>query len=351
MSEQAFQSESNSLRHHITSNLIAASAGTGKTYQLASRYIALLVLGAKPEEIIALTFTRKAAGEFRNRILHALAEGACDKRDKGTGRNELAVRVWDVLSGLTIDEKGKAVEASNPVPLLPVTAALVKLAAEEHCYPEDLYNHSPELQAYYGFPKTDAKTFSRLLREMVSVLGKLRLTTIDSFFASLVATNSMELGMNSATPLDPADESRVQAATIRDYLDSQGAEEHTREEFLRIFSSLTGGVGNKTQSQIGAELNNFLKLYRELPTGTQWGDAAAFGDETLLNVASDAEMEEYKAAATTLRALLRSYKYLPATPGLRTQLDNLDLHFYFNGRKRMVDCEKFTNLNKRDIRQ
>ena len=323
MTKQAFQSESNSLRHHITSNLIAASAGTGKTYQLASRYITLLVLGARPEEIIALTFTRKAAGEFRNRILHALAEGACDKRDKNTGRNELAVRVWDVLSGLTIDETGKAVEASNPVPLLPATAALVRLAEEQHCYPEDLYNNSPELQGYYGFPRTDARTFSRLLREMVSVLGKLRLTTIDSFFASLVATNSMELGMNNASPLDPADESRVQASTIRDYLDSQGAEEHTREEFLRLFSSLTGGAGNRTQSQINAELNNFLKLYRELPTGTTWGDAAAFGDETLLKVASDAEMEEYKAAATTLRSLLRNYKYLPTTKGLRNQLDNL----------------------------
>ncbi len=323
MSEQVFRYESNSLRHHVTSNLIAASAGTGKTYQLASRYIALLVLGARPEEIIALTFTRKAAGEFRNRILHALAEGACDKRDKATGRNELTVRVWDVLSGLTIDENGKAIEAANPVPLLPVTAALVKLAEAEHCYPEDLYNHSQELRDYYGFPKTEAKTYARLLQETVAVLGKLRLTTLDSFFSSLVATNSLELGMNCAAPLDPADESRVQASTIRDYLDAQGAEEHSREEFLRIFSSLTGGVGNKTQSQISAELKSFLKLYRELPTGTRWGDAAAFGKETQLNVASDAEMEEYKAAAATLRDLLRNYKYLPATKGLRTQLSDL----------------------------
>lgn len=323
MSEQVSRYESNSLRHHVTSNLIAASAGTGKTYQLASRYIALLVLGARPEEIIALTFTRKAAGEFRNRILHALAEGACDKRDNDTGRNELAVRVWDVLSGLTIDKNGKAIEAANPVPLLPVTAALVKLAEAEHCYPEDLYNNNQELRDYYGFPKTDAKTFARLLKEMVAVLGKLRLTTIDSFFSSLVATNSLELGMNSAAPLDPADESRVQASTIRDYLDAQGAEEHSREEFLRIFSSLTGGVGNKTQSQISAELKSFLKLYRELPTGTKWGDAAAFGEETQLNVATDAEMEEYKAAAATLRSLLRNYKYLPATNGLRNQLNAL----------------------------
>lgn len=323
MTEQDFKYETNSLHHHVTSNLIAASAGTGKTYQLASRYIALLVLGAKPEEIIALTFTRKAAGEFRNRILHALAEGACNKCDKITGRNELAVRVWDVLSGLSLDENKKVIKASNPIPLLPVTAAVVRLAEEHNCYPEELYNNSKELQRYYGFDKTDAPTFARLLKEMVAVLSKLRLTTIDSFFSSLVATNSMELGMNSAAPLDPADEPRVQATTIRDYLDAQGAEETSRQEFLRIFSSLTKGVGNKTQSQINSELKNFLKLYRDLPANTTWGDAAAFGDQTRLNIASDAELEEYRSAAATLRALVRNDKRLITNQTLRNQLGEL----------------------------
>lgn len=323
MTEQDFKYKTNSLHYHVTSNLIAASAGTGKTYQLASRYIALLVLGARPEEIIALTFTRKAAGEFRNRILHALAEGACNKCDKVTGRNELAVRVWDVLSGLSFDENKKVIEASNPVPLLPVAAAVVKLAEEHNCYPEELYNRSQELQRYYGFDKTDAPTFARLLKEMVAVLSKLKLTTIDSFFSSLVATNSMELGMNSAAPLDPADELKVQATTIRDYLDSQGAEENSRQEFLRIFSSLTKGVGNKAQSQIYSELKNFLKLYRDLPANATWGDAAAFGDQTRLNVASDAELEEYRAAAATLRALIRNDKFLITTQTLRNQLGEL----------------------------
>ena len=62
--------------HHkqISGNLIAASAGTGKTYQLTSRFVALLALGARPEKMIALTFTKKAAGEFRNRIFRALFE-------------------------------------------------------------------------------------------------------------------------------------------------------------------------------------------------------------------------------------------------------------------------------------
>ena len=71
------ETNQNALIYHTTSSLISASAGTGKTYQLASRYIALLMLGVAPEKIIALTFTKKAAGEFRSRILHALAEGAC----------------------------------------------------------------------------------------------------------------------------------------------------------------------------------------------------------------------------------------------------------------------------------
>lgn len=314
MSETNSRFPKEHLQYHVTSNIIAASAGTGKTYQLASRYIALLVLGVKPEEIIALTFTRKAAGEFRNRILHALAEGACNKCNEKTGRNELTVRVWDVLSGYSVksQEYGdwEVIPASNPVALLPVTEALVRFAASLKQYPEELYNESASLQAYYKIPPVNAATFARLLREMVIVLSRLRLTTIDSFFTSLVTTNSMELGMNSAAPLDPADEPRVQAAAIRDYLDAQGAEEHSRDEFLRMFHCLTQGVGNRTLSRIASELKSFLKLYHELPKTSRWGDATAFGDTTQLNVASDAELEEYQSTARLLRELTNAHSDL-----------------------------------------
>ena len=54
--------------------LIAASAGSGKTYQLVRRYLHLLALGVEPESIVAMTFTRKAAGEFFGRILTRLAK-------------------------------------------------------------------------------------------------------------------------------------------------------------------------------------------------------------------------------------------------------------------------------------
>ncbi len=58
--------------------LIRASAGAGKTYQLATRYLSLLRLGAEPGRILATTFTRKAAGEIFGRILNRLAKALED---------------------------------------------------------------------------------------------------------------------------------------------------------------------------------------------------------------------------------------------------------------------------------
>ena len=60
--------------------LIRASAGSGKTYQLALRVIRLLVANQSPESILATTFTRKAAGEILVRILQRMAEAStCPK--------------------------------------------------------------------------------------------------------------------------------------------------------------------------------------------------------------------------------------------------------------------------------
>jgi ATP-dependent exoDNAse (exonuclease V) beta subunit len=58
--------------------MILASAGSGKTYALTNRFVRLLALGAQPERIVALTFTRKAAGEFFDEILKKLAHAARD---------------------------------------------------------------------------------------------------------------------------------------------------------------------------------------------------------------------------------------------------------------------------------
>ncbi|MBX3660189.1 MAG: UvrD-helicase domain-containing protein [Ramlibacter sp.] len=47
---------------------VEACAGAGKTWMLVSRMLRALLAGAKPHEILAITFTKKAAGEMRERL-------------------------------------------------------------------------------------------------------------------------------------------------------------------------------------------------------------------------------------------------------------------------------------------
>ena len=114
---------------------LLASAGSGKTWQLTSRYLQLIAGGALPASILASTFTRAAAGEIRDRILVRLARAASNEKD----RAELA----DALD-------------------------------------------APEL--------TGERVLS-LLADVARSLHQMQIRTLDSFFASVATAFALELGL------------------------------------------------------------------------------------------------------------------------------------------------------------
>ncbi len=72
---------------------LKASAGSGKTFALSVRFLALLFKGANPSEILTLTFTKKATAEMKERILDYLKilqkENFEDEKEKEKSQNIL----------------------------------------------------------------------------------------------------------------------------------------------------------------------------------------------------------------------------------------------------------------------
>jgi ATP-dependent helicase/nuclease subunit A len=130
--------------------LLQAPAGSGKTTVLVCRLLALLASVDEPEEVLAITFTRKAAAEMRQRVLEALrraASGAHDDRIEAPfGRaawRHVQQRGWGLLESparlriMTIDafclslcaqlpiasRSGLQLEVATPANMLYIAAA------------------------------------------------------------------------------------------------------------------------------------------------------------------------------------------------------------------------------------
>ena len=70
-------------RRHV---VVEACAGAGKTWMLVARIVRALLDGAPPQEILAITFTRKAAGEMRTRLADWLREFAAMEPEAAAGQ-------------------------------------------------------------------------------------------------------------------------------------------------------------------------------------------------------------------------------------------------------------------------
>ena len=106
VSSDAFYAVACDPRRHV---VVEACAGAGKTWMLVSRILRALLDGAEPQDILAITFTRKAAGEMRERLNHWLSAFSTD-----VGK--------DADRALALQQRG--LDAATAQALLPTLAGL-----------------------------------------------------------------------------------------------------------------------------------------------------------------------------------------------------------------------------------
>ena len=224
--------------------MILASAGSGKTYALTNRYVRLLAHGAKSERIAALTFTRKAAGEFFDEILKKLAGAAGDE------------------------------------------AVAKKLAVE--------------IEA----PGMLSADFLKLLRVVTEAMHRLNLGTLDSFFARVVRAFPLELGLAGDFEVLQEHTARLERRRVLRRMFAHTEGDTARQDFIEAFKRATFGTEEK---RLGTRLDAFLDEHAEVflaaPDAAAWGHAERIwpaGSEWL----AAAEGKKRTAAAAVLKAAL-----------------------------------------------
>jgi ATP-dependent helicase/nuclease subunit A len=210
----------------VTSSFIVqAPAGAGKTELLTRRYLALLATVAEPESILAITFTRKAAAEMRERILGALRSVARPDPDRPVHAQTLALaraalaaderRGWNLL-GQPERLRIRTIDALNLglARRLPVLSGLgASLGIEEDA--RELYREAAE-RLLSHLPQGIAR-----YREAVATLLAHVDNRVDRFVELVV---EMLARREAWLPLLPGDvEDPVDEASFREALESSRA--------------------------------------------------------------------------------------------------------------------------------
>jgi len=114
--------------------LVQAPAGSGKTELLIQRYLALLGIVERPERVLAMTFTRKAAAEMRERIIDALraAAAASPGSEQPGSTSDHAAKTRALAAAIDHRHLGKAIAGQ------PKFSGKHSIAAAQ-CQPTDRY--------------------------------------------------------------------------------------------------------------------------------------------------------------------------------------------------------------------
>lgn len=205
----------------IGHEMILASAGAGKTYALTHRFVKLLAHGARPERIVALTFTRKAAGEFFEEILKKLARAASDA------------------------------------------------------------DYARKLAAEIDVPAAGRGDFLGLLRGVVEAMPRLNLGTLDGFFARVVRAFPRELGIEGEFEvLDAAGAQRERRRVLRRMFTAGGEPDAAQREFIEAFKRATFGAEEKRPAAVlGRFLDEHSATLLAAPCAAQWGGAGRIWPE------------------------------------------------------------------------
>jgi ATP-dependent exoDNAse (exonuclease V) beta subunit len=193
--------------------MLVANAGSGKTYELTTRMVRLLALGVDPRKIAALTFTKKAAGEFLDEVFLRLAEAAIDSE-------KLKKLSEDIKQSIT----------------------------REECL--------------------------KLLEKLSSHCGSLNMGTIDSLFARIARSFPLESGLSGDFSMlgeSDLDTARTESlATIfREGLQKGGDE----EEFIDLIRRISRKEGEREIfGTLLRSVESFHETYLRTPENISWGD-------------------------------------------------------------------------------
>lgn len=112
--------------------VVQAPAGSGKTGLLIQRYLALLCVAEKPEEILAITFTRKAAAEMRERIVSILSytadDSIADDENLNTYDQKILELAWQAQAQNSAKEWG-ILENPNRMQIMTIDAFCARIVS------------------------------------------------------------------------------------------------------------------------------------------------------------------------------------------------------------------------------